>query len=177
MSAAQKLARIALDHYPTPPEVVQAILPFLPVSGPVLDPCCGGGDILEHFAAPGYGIEIDPGRAALASGRGHRVAVGDALQMSWPSIDLLVMNVPFTHALEFARKAMEWRALRRTVAMLARLTFLESAERAGFHREFPSDVYVLSRRPRFRGDTNGTDSVTAAWFVWGPGRGGRWSVL
>ncbi len=47
---------------------------------------------------------------------------------------------------------------------------------AAFPDEFPCDVFVLSRRPSFLG--NGmTDSSAYAWFVWGPGRGGRWSLL
>ena len=131
------------------------------------------------FSGRTKGIELDPARAETAREFVDQVFCGDALAVEWPEADIAIFNPPFTHAREFAWKAIDWRALdqRRTVAMLARLTFAESKARRELHQEHPSDVYVLSERPRFRGDTKGTDSVTCAWFVWGPGRGGRWWVL
>jgi len=174
------LARIALDYYATPSSVVEAILPHLPPAASVLDPCCGEGEILALTgAADTLGIELDHGRAMAAMDVVCGLTVGDALAVDWPAAALCLFNPPWGRVQEFAAKAMAWRAQdpRRTVAMLARLTFLESAGRAAFHRTWPSDVFVFSRRPRFRPDTSGTDSVTAAWFVFGPGRGGRWSVL
>jgi hypothetical protein len=38
------------------------------------------------------------------------------------------------------------------------------------------DVYVLSKRPSFSGNGK-TDATAYAWFLFGPGRGGRWQVL
>lgn len=174
------LARIANDYYPTPEDVVIAIKHQLPSCDSVFDPCCGVGEILTVFA--GYktkGIEIDPIRAETARDYIDQVFCGDALRERWPAADMAVFNPPFTHAREFAEMAIAWRSNdpRRTVAMLARLTFAESKSRRELHQTHPSDVYVLSERPRFRGDTRGTDSITCAWFVWGPGRGGRWTVL
>jgi hypothetical protein len=41
--------------------------------------------------------------------------------------------------------------------------------------------HVLPRRPSFysrpEGRTGSTDSSAYGWFVWGPGRGGRWQIL
>lgn len=180
-AAPARLPRHDLDYYGTPPELVHAILPHLPHARTVLDPCCGVGEILaEVGAVDTLGIEMDPARAEQAMDAGvHGVTRGDALLVEWPHADACLFNPPFSHALAFALRAVAWRSEdpRRTVAMLARLTFLESAERAGLHREHPSDVYVFSRRPRFRSDTRGTDSVTCMWMVWGPDRGGRWWVL
>ena len=182
MTAARKLERVALDYYPTPEEAVLPILPYLPPARSVLDPAAGAGELLRLF--PGsttLGIEIDAGRAIE-----HGWTCADALTVSWPDADLCVMNPPFSDAQAFVERALKWqldharanpRAPMRTVAALVRLTFLESAQRRRLHQTSPADVYVLSTRPRFRGDTNGTDSVTAAWFVWGAGRGGRWAVL
>lgn len=181
MTAAVKLARIAGDYYPTPPPVVHAILPHLPLSRSVLDPCCGTGEILREVpCVDTFGIELDQVRAEQAMDNGvHGVIWGNALEVAWPSADAAIFNAPFADIEAFASRAMEWRSqdTRRTVAMLARLTFLESASRQPFHRAHPSDVFVFSRRPRFRGDTTGTDSVTAAWFVFGPGRGGMWQTI
>lgn len=181
-SEPRKLKRIADDFYPTPRWVVDAIVPHLPRARRILDPACGEGELLDALGAEeGVGIELDPDRCRAAN-RARHVNLcweGDALVVDWPSADLCIMNPPFLHAQAFIERAMAWRAQdqRRTVACLARLTILESEARRELHQRNPSDIYVLARRPKFRGDSNGTDSVTACWLVWGPGRGGHWSVL
>ncbi len=179
---APKLERMALDYYATPDEAVLPILRHLPRVRTVLDPAAGSGDLLHHFRdSLMRGIEIDEARA---NAWGWTCA--NALEVKWPDADLCIMNPPFSEALAFVDKALTWQLdyaranpnePMRTVAALVRLTFLESAQRRRLHQTNPADVYVLARRPRFRGDTNRTDSVTAAWFVWGAGFGGRWTVL
>lgn len=179
-----RVPRADLDYYPTPAWCVEAIRPFLPASTTILDPACGEGELLHPFTKVSVlrGIELDDGRAARARRVVPYVTVGDALEVEWPDADLAICNPPFSHALAFVERAVAWRAAhpRSTVAFLLRLTFLEAQERRRFHQTNPSDVYVLADRPKFRPGKNGkmaTDSVTCAWFVWGPGRGGRWSVL
>lgn len=162
-----------LDHYVTPISAVQAILPYLPRAHTAFDPAAGTGELLQQCGAENrIGFEID-----IELAEQHGWTHTNSLEHDWPDADLLIANPPFCLANEFASKAIAWRPQRSTVAMLLRLTFLESISRRQLHRDDPSDVYVLSSRPRFRNDTSGTDSVTSAWFVWGPGRGGRWSVL
>ena len=86
---------------------------------------------------------------------------------------MIITNPPFYLAEQFVRKSLSCAT---HVAMLLRLAFLETRKREALHEEFPSDVYVLSRRPSFM--SNGaTDSCAYAWFVWGPGRGNRWEIL
>lgn len=169
--------RKKLDYYPTPQYVIQAVLPLLPPARVVLDPACGIGEILTQFQAERLGIELDEERARQAAASAT-VQQGNALLMPWPDADLVIMNPPFVDVLGFAEAAMEWRAKdpRRTVAMLARITFMESKERLALHKDHPSDVVIFGSRPKFRSDRKGTDSATVGWFVWGPGRGGRWSV-
>lgn len=180
-----RVERAALDYYPTPGWVVETILPHLPRARCVLDPACGAGEILAAVApARGLGIELDPLRAQEANNSMHvdSCVEGDALIVEWPVADGVVMNPPFIDVQAFIERALEWqeRDPRRTVACLARLTILESEERRALHQAHPADVYVLSRRPKFRARRDGkmaSDSVTCCWLVWGPGRGGRWSVL
>lgn len=192
MSAAivrvERKPRAEHDYYPTPRWVVDAIVPYLPIPQRVFDPACGTGELLSVYPeAEKTGIEIDRERASRVAGiislvHGHdslpRVTVGDALTTPWPSADLLIMNPPFKRANEFIRRAMEWRRAgpyRPTVACLARLTILESESRRELHTEYPSDVYVLARRPSFAHGK--TDSTTCVWLVWSPGGGGRWRVI
>lgn len=92
--------------------------------------------------------------------------------------DLTITNPPFSSAQEIACHCLKYHALGGgCVALLLRLAFLEGVNRAAFHREFPSDVYVLRRRPKFREDVKSADRWAYAWFVWGSGAGGHWTVL
>lgn len=179
MSATHKTkAERGLDFYETPKGVVDLLIPHLPCASGVLDPCAGKGSILQALAAHPEkfsglrGIEVDE---AHTGSHPHPTEYDDALQVGWGSPRLIVMNPPFGLAQEFAERALAEVALGGTVAALLRLAFLESTKRAGFHRAHPADVFVLSKRPSFTG--GGTDSAAYAWFVWEPGRGGRWSVL
>lgn len=180
-STRTKRSERGLDFYETPAWCVEAIAPHLPRVC-ALDPACGDGAILSALIASGWdggmldGIEFDGARAAAAFAQGFAVEAGDALTMDWNEPALVVMNPPFSQAEAFVRKALaETEPARGTVAALLRLAFLEGKSRAELHRERPSDVYVLSRRPSFTGGS--TDSCAYAWFAWGPGRGGRWSVI
>jgi hypothetical protein len=40
--------------------------------------------------------------------------------------------------------------------------------RRAFHKAHPCDVMVVADMP---------DNVPRAWFIWGPGRGGKWVVV
>lgn len=204
--------RAESDFYATPPEVTRAILPFLDFVSiqSALEPCAGDGAIKKAIEATGYdlmkwyGYELDYDRAQ-ESGFAKPC---DAVEETWPDVDLVITNPPFSLAEEFVVKALV-DCPRAEKAFLLRLAFLEGQGRAAFHRAYPSDVYVLPKRPSFSwsyrctndkicsvsfttqpGETHKfcascgcrlrvtkSDMAAYAWFVWGPGRGGRWSVL
>lgn len=177
------------DYYRTPAWCVEAIAPH--IAGEyraVIDPGCGDGAITRGLIAAGwrgpfYGAESNPSRAktALTSGIYDDVQFGDFLRCGLLQ-DMLsgtpreaiisVGNPPYSLAMEFVQQSM---GLAGTVCMLLRLPWMAGQKRAPFHREHPSDVYVLPKRPSFTG--KGTDSCDYAWFVWGPGPRGRWWVL
>lgn len=209
------------DFFATPAGVVRAILPFLPRVS-TLDPCCGDGAILRVLAAEPIwrkrshrGFEINTARAHSArriATSPDRVVERDGLAaMSWSGPLLVLTNPPYSGAIDFAERAIvETAPVNGTVALLLRLGFLASAARGNFHRQHPSDIYVLEGRPSFcmsvrcKGDPgcswgvqlpldaarpkrcpecdgdvgiSTTDASEYAWFVWGPGRGGRWQTL
>ena len=124
------------------------------------------------FGMKPRGIELDPNRPATP---GLEVQTADALTVDWGSPDLIVTNPPYVLAMEFVLRGVAEAKRGATVAMLLRLAFLASLSRAAFHGSHPADVFVLAKRPSFTGGQ--TDSTDYAWFVWGPGRGGRWNVL
>lgn len=170
--------RDARDFYRTPPWAVRAIAPHLPVVS-TLDAGCGDGSIMKTLLDLGWlatiqGVEIDPNlhTAANFSATARLCSFFDVHE----SFDLVISNPPYAQAEAFVRYALKLVAPRRgTVAMLLRLAFLEGQARAALHREHPSDVYVLPRRPSFTGGT--TDATAYAWFVWAPGRGYNWHIL
>lgn len=187
MSAAEakraRKERVAEDFYPTPGWATRAILPHLHRS-PVFDPCAGEGALLREVSGAWndgqqsrwfVGLEINSGRVDRAIQEGWEVWERDALSAdSWQvSPDRqVIMNPPFSLALEFVERAL---VESRFVSALLRLGFLGSKKRVAFHRAHPADVYVFPRRPSFSGGR--TDQTEYAWFCWGPGRGGRWSIL
>jgi predicted RNA methylase len=179
--------RHADDFYTTPAWATDAILSHLSPLGRVLDAGCGEGAIMARVGAFGAtdvrGVEVHEGRAMHADAiaytvHGDFLALEDALNAAGEPTDLIIANPPFKLAMEFVQKALALTHGGSTgqVAMLLRLAFLASMKRAAFHRLWPSDVYVLPRRPSFTPDGK-TDSTDYAWFVFGPKRGGRWSVL
>ena len=177
--------RHADDWYATPAWCTQAILPHLRLRDVVLDPFCGDGAILREIVGPPdsskfydvRGFELDSGRADDAMNYGN-VVCRDAFSLDpWRVKGQTVLtNPPFSLAMESVMRALDEVGPDGETAFLLRLAFLASAKRADFHRSRPSDIYVMSRRPSFTSDGR-SDSADYAWFVWGPGRGGKWQVL
>jgi type I restriction-modification system DNA methylase subunit len=107
-----------LQYYPTPVAVVERVLGRLRIDKgeKVLEPSCGCGrflDALRKAGADVVGIEVDPGRAAQARAKGHKVLVANFLEtVPTGDFDSVVMNPPFygrhyakhvEHALKFLK--------------------------------------------------------------------------
>ncbi len=151
--------RIDQDAYSTPEWAVRLLLPHLQ-RGDVLEPCCGEGAIgkvvFEAWGGPHDvyqsidGVELDGGRSqqALQAGYFDRIDCGQDY-LTRPKnrhYPLIITNPPFSLAMPFLEKALQEAD---TVAFLLRLAWLASAERNGFHRQNPSDLIVLPKRPSF----------------------------
>lgn len=88
--------------------------------------------------------------------------------------DLVVSNPPFCEATAWARALLDpaVRLPSQIVALLVRVGWY----RAAAHALPPCDLHLLDPRPSFTPDGK-TDGSEYAWCIWGPGRGGRFSVL
>lgn len=90
-----------LQYYPTPAAVVERVLADIGIrkGEKVLEPSCGCGrflDALRQLGAQAVGIEVDPGRAAEARAKGHRVMLANFLEtLPTGDYDRVVMNPPF----------------------------------------------------------------------------------
>lgn len=171
------------DFYETPTWCIEALLKVIPKGrfDFALDPCCGTGNILDALKKwdPNLvlqGFEIDPSKSYIANKK-HTVTTRDALDAGcWGRLtELVITNPPYKSAMQFVEKSIR---NTHTTCMLLPLNFLGSQKRAKFHRENPSDIYILPKRPSFTG--TGTDACEYAWFVWGTfekGIGNRWRIL
>lgn len=162
------------DYFPTPPGVTRAFIDACPLpDGLWCEPAVGEGHIISAVGKRKAWATFDIRDVPRPEFSDHHEQL-DFLQ--WDEtlrFNVIITNPPFYKAEEFVRKALKCTD---HVAMLLRLAFLESRRREDFHAEFPSDVFVLSRRPSFLAN-GATDSSAYGWFVWGPGRGGRWTIL
>jgi len=119
-------------------------------------------------------IELDPGRAsgfitrhnapvtcqdfvAWASARGAlpppespQISLSLEPREVTVTFDCVITNPSFRLAMVYVEASLAMVAPRRgEVAMLLRMNWLASDERAAFHRQHPADIYVLPRRPSF----------------------------
>lgn len=163
------------EFYPTPREAIETLIasPWLKLPGGTwLDPCAGTGRIpsvvnsLRSDVAWTM-VEIDARHEPTLTAIARDV---DALHIEnflaiapgSAAADVLIMNPPFSHALDFVMHGM---SMAPTVIMLQRLNWLGPARAEWLRRNQP-DVYVLPKRPSFTADGS-TDATEYAWFVWG----------
>jgi predicted RNA methylase len=148
------------NHFRTPDWATDAVIPYLPLGGVIVDAGCGEGAILHRMQlaardASFLGIELDTERAERCrvkrGGAGTAVMAGDWLDPACHiDADLVVSNPPFSLAQPFIERALEFTARRHgTVAMLLRATWHVPQCRAPFAFLHPFDLGTLSRRPDF----------------------------
>lgn len=154
------------DFYPTPPEGTEALLSVESFDGAIWEPACGAGDMSRVLEAGGHEVVSTD---LVARGYGQS---GIDFLMEWEAqAPNIVTNPPFKMADQFARHALRLAAGK--VALLARIQFLEGADRRKlFDERPPARVWVFSwRLPISRGEVKPVEErkgsmATYAWFVW-----------
>jgi hypothetical protein len=83
-------------------------------------------------------------------------------------IDWIITNPPFNRAEEFVSKALQIAKV--GVAVLCRVTWMESAKREPFFEENQISIFApfIGRLPMFKGrvDKKGASATAYAWFIW-----------
>jgi len=158
------------DFYPTPSHATEALLKHERFSGSIWEPACGDGSISRVLEASGY--------EDVYSSDLHQYGYGftgvDFLGLDRPFLPLelpvgnIITNPPYSLAHRFAGRALD--LTQSKVAMLLKLTFLESARRRPlFERGMLARIHVFSNRITLHangvaGENSGM--ICFAWFVW-----------
>jgi hypothetical protein len=159
------MAREENDFYPTPPEVMEALLTHERFVGTILEPSCGEGDISIVFLNKGKQVHSND-----LIERNFGMGCTDFLEYEGRTYENIITNPPYKHSMKFIIKAKEFAT--RKIAMLLPLTFLESQQRYDMFqdKEFAlKAVYSFSERITLYkpgSDTKGSGKVAYAWFVW-----------
>jgi hypothetical protein len=157
-------AREKDDFYPTPPELVHALLAVESFSGPIWEPACGDGAISRELEEAGHRV-ISTDLVDRGYGEPRRDFLMEHMAPAWN----LVTNPPFKLAEQFWAHACTLAPGK--VAFLCRLTWLESLKRAELFERFPlARVWVCPWRPRMqRGrqatKEDGGSMLAFAWYV------------
>jgi len=167
----KKQDRAIHDNYATPPEAIQALLDREIFYNHVLEPACGAGHISKVLERNGYVVTSSDirnetniyGTTGLDFFRRKKWRNGS-----------IVTNPPYCLAVEFVRHCIEITpASDRKIALLLRLSFLETEKRRTLFTHYPLKVvYVFSKRLRY---WDGMKFVKQggqfchAWYVWESG--------
>jgi hypothetical protein len=165
--------RAAHDWYCEPPRAVDALLDAEQFIGEVLDPACGGGNIVQRCLARG----IEAHGSDLVDRANGAFPILDFFDIAEP-VDNIISNPPYNVAEQFVLHAL--RLATRKVAVLVRSAFTEGQGRlARLYTPHPP-VQIWQFASRISMPPGGTaieakgGSVAFCWVVWDTrSRGGR----
>lgn len=179
--------RDKLDYYSTPTEEVTNILNILKIdfnNSTILEPCCGGGHMVQGILNYLDEQGIKKTWELIASdvkNRGGLFSTNTGLKYDYLSddypfngkdkkIDYIIMNPPYSTIEPFVIRSLE--IANKGVLMLARLQFLEGQNRYEniLKENPPNDVYIYVDRIKCykNGDLSDRSSSAQAyaWFYW-----------
>lgn len=161
------------DFYPTPPEGTEALLKVERFDGLIWECACGDGAISKVLEAHGYDV-----LSTDLVDRGYGEPRVDFLMERVSPAPNIVTNPPFKLAQQFVEHALSLTTGK--VAILARLSWLESVERREMFIGTPlARVWIFSKRLHIlrRGVieklSSGGGMIAFAWYVWEHGHEGK----
>lgn len=169
------------DFYATDPEAVEMLLKLENFNELIWEPACGKGHISDVLKKHGYRVISSD---IVDRGYPNTLQI-DFLNIEETALSMrcanIITNPPYKYAMEFVEKALKIVGDGNKVAMLLKLTFLESKKRRKlFEKHPPKVIYVSSSRLHcakngdFETYKKGVgDAIAYAWFVWEKGSKGE----
>lgn len=172
--------RDLFDYYATPPEAVEELLKRETFSPRIIEPSCGELNISKVLKAHGHQVKNFDIIDRLKDGS---IIEQDflAVEPYYPKSDIIT-NPPYDKATEFVYQSLKAIDEGQKVAMLLKLTFLETKKRKELFTKYPAKkIYVFSYRidcpknnlPQKKPTSS---AVCYAWYVWEKGYQGPMTV-
>ena len=161
-----------IDFYQTPVWATKALLERIEIKGTILEPCSGAGAIAKLIPeCIASDIRYDDG---VYGEKGK-----DIFEYSNNSFDTVITNPPFALAQEVIEKSLDIST--KSVYMLLKLQFLESARRYDFFKNTPlKTVRVFCKRitmyPDGEPEPKNSGTIAYAWYEWEHGYIGNPSI-
>lgn len=163
------------DYYATPPEAVRALCRCVEFRPFIIEPCCDEGHISRELQKHGYDVESSD-IIYRGFGKEGEFDFLDSTPEELQGSDI-VTNPPYNQAARFIEHAIDCTDANAKIAMLLRLTFLESQKRKRLFDTYPpTAVYVFRNRigcaknGEFKINSHGElyypSAVAYAWFLW-----------
>lgn len=169
------------DYYATDPKALELLLDMEKFSPHVWECACGGGHLSKVLIDRGYEVKssdiFDYGFEGTEIIDFFKVTKED---LKYDFYRDIITNPPYKYAKEFVEHALDISIIGTKIAMLLKLTFLESKKRRELFEKYPpKTVYVSSQRLQcakngdFEAYKGGVGSAVAyGWFVWEKGFNG-----
>lgn len=161
--------RAEYDLYCTHPDAVTELLKIEKFNPYVWECCDGLGHMSNVLIQSGYNVR----RSDILT-RSRNIEQIDFLNFQGTWVGDIITNPPYSHAIQFVRKAIEVIPRGYKVAMFLRTLFLESkARKELFKQHPPKRIWVSSRRiPCGINGEFGASAQSYSWYIWEKGYSG-----
>jgi Methylase of polypeptide chain release factors len=166
VSIAGRKSKESLDYYQTPQWAVEELLKYEQFDGNILEPCSGSGSISKVLEKYGYQVDSFDIRNDIDIYGTRGI---DFLKYEG-KCNNIITNPPYNIAQAFIEKSIA--VADRKIAMLLKLSFLESIKRYDMFKNTPfKTLYVFSKRVQMYPGGTGINNkkngpIAFAWFVW-----------
>lgn len=172
LSIAGRKRNDGIDYYQTPTWAIKRLLEIEKFEGTVLEPCAGAGAISKVLEEKGFEVTSSDIRE---DENVYGIKGIDMFNLD-KKIDNIITNPPYFCAKEIIEKSLELTA--KKVAMILKLSFLESMDRYDFFKNSPlKNVYVFCKRvqmyPEGTVKPKNSGTIAYAWYVWEHGYEGK----
>lgn len=180
MSLSGRKRDDGIDFYSTPKWAIEELLKKEQFSGSILEPFSGSGAIskvLENYGYTVYSSDLREDKNVY----GYKGI--DLFEIEKTIANNIISNPPYFCATEAIEKCLDLVPKGGNVAMILKLSFLESAKRYEFWKRTPlKKIYVFCKRVVFWNELlqpdDGTRSkhggtIPFAWYIWEKGYKGE----